>query len=203
MDLKVFTLGYMGVNSYILYDQEKGKAAVFDAPAEPERILGFLDENNLELEYIFLTHGHFDHIGSLSVLKSSTNAKILIHKDEEKYLNDSSLNLTFDPLPEVFADILINDGDSIDFCGTEIKIIHTPGHTVGGVCYYFDDCLICGDTLFQGSIGRFDFPLGDFATEIKSIKEKILTLPDDTKVYPGHGLSTSIGIERKENPYLS
>ncbi len=203
MDLKCFPLGYMGVNSYIIYDKEVGKAAVFDAPAESEKILGFLKENGLALEYIFLTHGHFDHIGSLSELKAATNAKVIIHKDEEKYLNDSSLNLTFEPLPELYADILITDGDRFEFCGTEIKVIHTPGHTVGGVCYYFDDCLICGDTLFQGSIGRFDFPLGDFATEIKSIKERILTLPDETKIYPGHGLSSTVGIERKENPYLS
>ena len=203
MELKTYTLGYMGVNSYILFDKEKGKAAVFDAPAEPEKILCFLNQHNLQLEYIFLTHGHFDHIGALDVLKAATNAKIVIHNDEEKYLNDSSLNLTFEPLPEVFADILANDGDIFEFCGTEIKVIHTPGHTVGGVCYYFDDNLICGDTLFQGSIGRFDFPLGDFATEIKSIKERIMILPDDTKVYPGHGLSTTVGIERKENPYLS
>ena len=203
MELKSFTLGYMGVNSYVIYDREKGKAAVFDAPAEPERILDFLNKNNLELEYIFLTHGHFDHIGSLAALKTATNAKIIIHKDEEKYLNDNSLNLSFEPLPETCADILTVDGENFDLCGVEIKVIHTPGHTVGGVCYYFDNCLICGDTLFQGSIGRFDFPLGDFSTEIKSIKERIMVLPDDTKVYPGHGLSTTVGIERKENPYLS
>ncbi len=203
MDFKIFTLGYMGVNSYVLYDKEAGKAAVFDAPAESEKILGFLNENNLKLEYIFLTHGHFDHIGCLFELKTATDAKVIIHKDEEKYLNDSSLNLTFEPLPELFADILTKDGEVFYFCGKEIWVIHTPGHTVGGVCYYFDDCLICGDTLFQGSIGRFDFPLGDFATEIKSIKERILTLPDATKLYPGHGLLTTVGIERKENPYLS
>ncbi len=203
MELKCMTLGYMGVNSYILFDKNSHKAALFDAPAEAERILKFLAENGLELEYIFLTHGHFDHIGALSELKTKTGAKIVIHKDEEKYLNDSALNLTFEPLPEVYADVLVNGEDIMEFCDTKIRIIHTPGHTVGGVCYYFDNILISGDTLFQGSIGRFDFPLGDFATEIKSIKEKILALPDETQVYPGHGLATTIGAERKENPYLS
>lgn len=203
MELKCMTLGYMGVNSYIIFDKNAHKAALFDAPAEAEKILKFLSENGLELEYIFLTHGHFDHIGALDELKTKTGAKIVIHKDEEKYLNDSSLNLTFEPLPEVHADVLVKDGELIEFCDKKIRIIHTPGHTVGGVCYYFDDILISGDTLFQVSIGRFDFPLGDFATEIKSIKEKILVLPDETQVYPGHGLSTTIGAERKENPYLS
>ena len=203
MEIKAFTLGYMGVNTYIIFNKKQGKAAVFDAPAEANKILGFLSENNLELEYIFLTHGHFDHIGTVDELKSATKAKVVVHKDEEKYLNDTSLNLSFEPLPQISADILVKDGELVSFCDTEIKIIHTPGHTEGGVCYYFDNILICGDTLFQGSIGRFDFPLGDFATEIKSIKEKLLVLPDETKVYPGHGLSTTIGIERKENPYIS
>lgn len=202
MELISFTLGYMGVNSYILFDKEKGKAAVFDAPAQSETIISFLAENNLSLEYIFLTHGHFDHIGSLYELKIATNAKIVVHKDEEKYLNDTSLNLSFEPLPRITPDVLTFDGDVFGLCGEQIKVIHTPGHTVGGVCYLFKDCLICGDTLFQGSIGRFDFPLGDFDVEIKSIKERIMTLPDDTKVYPGHGPATTVGIERKENPYL-
>ena len=197
-----FSLGDLATNSYVLFDEKAGVAALFDAPAEAEKILDFLNERGLSLKYIFLTHAHFDHILALGELKAATNAQIVIHTDEEQYLNDTKLNLSYMPLPEVKADILVSDGDVIDFSDVKIKVIHTPGHTLGGVCYMFDDTLVSGDTLFCGSIGRYDFPMGDFNTEIKSIKEKLLILPDKIKVYPGHGPSTTIGNERKENPYL-
>lgn len=197
-----FSLGDLVTNSYILFDEEAGQAVLFDAPDGAEKILNFLDENNLSLEYIFLTHAHFDHIGALYTLRTATKAKIVIHEAEEKYLNNSELNLSSEPLPTISADILIKDGDVFEFCGVEIKAIHTPGHTEGGVCYLFDNTLVSGDTLFLNSIGRFDFPLGSFEDEISSIKNKLMCLSDDIKVYPGHGFSTSIGRERKENPYL-
>ncbi len=202
MNFQRFSLGDMGTNAYIIFDEECKKAALFDAPAEAERILSFIDEKNLQLEYIFLTHAHFDHILALYELKQKTGAKVVLHKDEVQYLNDPSLNLSFEPLPELEFDISTEDGDVFELCGTKISVIHTPGHTVGSVCYLFDDILISGDTLFARSIGRFDFPLGSFEDEINSIKEKLMTLPDIIAVYPGHGGSTSIGIERKENPYL-
>lgn len=197
-----FSLGELVTNAYILFNEEDGKAVLFDAPAEPEKILDYLKKYNLSLEYIFLTHAHFDHILALEQLKKKTGAKVVLHELEEKYLNDSSLNLSNVELPHLSADNLVADGDVIDFCGTNIKVIHTPGHTIGGVCYLFDETLISGDTLFLKSIGRFDFPLGSFEEEIKSIKDKLMVLPDTTKVYPGHGFSTTIGRERKENPYL-
>ncbi len=197
-----FSLGDLATNSYVLYDEKSSVAALFDAPAEADVILGFLNEKGLSLKYIFLTHAHFDHILALKELKEATDAQIVIHKDEEQYLNNTGLNLSYFPLPEVKADVLVNDGDIIVFANTKIKVIHTPGHTLGGVCYHFDETLVSGDTLFYGSIGRYDFPMGDFDTEIRSIKEKLLILPDDIKVYPGHGPSTTIGNERKVNPYL-
>lgn len=202
MDFKKFTLGELATNSYVLFDEKSGVAALFDAPAEAERILDFLKEKELTLKYIFLTHAHFDHIIALSELKAATNAQIVIHYDEERYLNDTSLNLSYISLPKVDADIKVSDGDVIEFCDTKIKVIHTPGHTMGGVCYLYDEILVSGDTLFCGSIGRYDFPMGDYAAEINSIKEKLMPLPDNVKVYPGHGPSTTIGNERKENPYL-
>ncbi|MBE7024007.1 MAG: MBL fold metallo-hydrolase [Ruminococcaceae bacterium] len=202
MKFRSFSLGDMAVNAYLLFDEESKGAALFDAPMEAEDVLGFLRENGLTLEYIFLTHAHFDHIWALDAVKSATGAKVVVHRLEEKYLNDSSLNLSYMPLPTVSADILLEDGDTIDFHGTEIRVIHTPGHTEGGVCYLFDVFLVCGDTLFKGAIGRFDFPGGDYKTEIRSIKEKLMVLPDSLNVYPGHGAATTIGDERKENPYL-
>ncbi len=202
MQFHRFTLGDLATNSYLLYDEKSGDAALFDAPAEAEKILDFLKYKRLNLKYVFLTHAHFDHIMALTELKTSTDANIVIHRDEEQYLNNTSLNLSYMPLPEVKADIIVADGDVIEFCNTIIKVIHTPGHTLGGVCYQFDETLISGDILFYGSIGRYDFPMGDFDTEINSIKEKLLILPDDIRVYPGHGPSTTIGNERKENPFL-
>ncbi len=202
MIFRRFSLGSLVTNSYIYYSEETGKAVLFDAPAEPGKILDYLNKNNLTLEYIFLTHAHYDHIGALSELKSATGAKVVIHEKEEKYLNDSTLNLSNEPLPSLSADILTKDGDVFEFCDVEIKVIHTPGHTEGGVCYLFENILVSGDTLFLKSIGRFDFPLGSFEDEINSIKNKLMCLSDDVKVYPGHGFSTSIGRERKENPYL-
>ncbi len=202
MDFQRFVLGELSTNSYLLFDENSGVAVLFDAPAEAEKILGFLTERKLCLKYIFLTHAHFDHIMALSELKSATGAQIVVHRDEEQYLNDTSLNLSYVPLPAVKADVIVDDGDIIECCDVKIKVIHTPGHTMGGVCYLFDETLICGDTLFCGSIGRYDFPMGDFYTEIKSIKEKLLILPDNIKAFPGHGPSTTIGNERKENPYL-
>lgn len=202
MVLHRFSLGELVTNAYVLFNEEEGKAVLFDAPAEPETILNYLEKHGIVLEYIFLTHAHFDHIMALDDLKKSTGAKVVVHELEERYLNDNGLNLSEKPLPHLSADILVTDGDVIDFCGTQIKVIHTPGHTLGGVCYLFDETLISGDTLFLKSIGRFDFPLGSFEEEITSIKEKLMILPDTVKVYPGHGFSTSIGKERKENPYL-
>ncbi len=202
MKLHRFSLGSMVTNSYILFSEEERRAVLFDAPAEPEKILKYLEERGLSLEYIFLTHAHFDHILALSELKAATGAKIVLHQNEEQYLNDISLNLSYTELPHIDADILIKEGDTFDFCETQIKVIHTPGHTVGSVCYYLGDTLISGDTLFLGSIGRFDFPFGSFDDEISSIKEKLMLLPDGVKVCPGHGFTTSIGRERKENPYL-
>lgn len=202
MKLHRFSLGSMVTNSYVLFSEEEGRAVLFDAPAEPEKILKYLEERGLSLEYIFLTHAHFDHILALGELKAATGARIVLHRDEEQYLNDVSLNLSYTELPHIDADVLTKEGDVFDFCETQIKVIHTPGHTVGSLCYYFDDTLISGDTLFLGSIGRFDFPLGSFEDEISSIKDKLMLLPDGVKVCPGHGFTTSIGRERKENPYL-
>jgi glyoxylase-like metal-dependent hydrolase (beta-lactamase superfamily II) len=202
MEFQRFSLGDLATNSYVLYDQAKGVAALFDAPAQADVILDFLNGKGVELKYIFLTHAHFDHIMALKELKEATGAKIVVHNDEEQYLNNTELNLSYFPLPDVKADILVNDGDIVEFADLRIKVIHTPGHTLGGVCYLFEKTLVSGDTLFYGSIGRYDFPMGDFDTEINSIKEKLLILPDDIKVYPGHGPSTTIGNERKGNPYL-
>lgn len=199
-------LGELGANCYITADEETGRACIFDAPGDAERILAYMDKKGLKLEYIFLTHAHFDHIMALDELKRATGAKVYIHSDDVEMLNNTELNLSADcnvTLPRLGYDAVVSDGDVIETPCGEVRVIHTPGHTKGSVCYLLNgDTLISGDTLFKRSIGRSDGPGGSYENEIFAIKEKLMTLDDDVKVYPGHGFSTSIGAERKENPFL-
>ncbi len=200
-----FILGNYVTNCYLIADDETKNGVLFDAPADCDKILDYAAKNGITIKYICLTHAHFDHILALNELKEKTGAQIMLHKEEEKYLTDPSLNLLGEAASDVIipkADILLKDGDLITLDGLEFKVIHTPGHTAGGSCYLIDNVLISGDTLFSGSIGRYDFPLGSLEDELRSIKDKLLVLDDETKVYPGHGFSTTIGKQRKENPCL-
>lgn len=200
-----FILGNFVTNCYLVADEDTKNAILFDAPAEADKILDYLKKNDLTLKKVFLTHSHFDHILALQEVIDATNAELLMHKDEEKYLKDPALNLAGEHSGEVNtpdAYQLLSDGDEIVLDSIKIKVIHTPGHTQGSACYFVNDILISGDTLFSGSIGRTDFPLGSFDDIISSIKGKLMLLNDETKVYPGHGFSTTIGKQRKENPYL-
>ncbi len=200
-----FVLGDYVTNCYLIADDETKNAVLFDAPANADKILDYCSKNGINIKYICLTHAHFDHIMALNDLKESTGAKLLLHEKEEQYLSDPRLNLLGEAAEEVTIpspDRLLKDGDIIELDSLSFKVIHTPGHTQGGVCYLIDNVLISGDTLFSGAIGRYDFPLGSLNEELCSIKEKLLVLDDETKVYPGHGFSTTIGKQRKENPYL-
>ena len=205
MIFKRFILGSYVTNCYLVADDVTKNAVLFDAPADTEKIMDYCAQNEIKIKYICLTHAHFDHILALNELKEKTGAMLLLHEKEDKYLTDPNLNLLglagIDAtIPK--ADRLLKDGDTINLDSLNFKVIHTPGHTEGGACYLIDNLLISGDTLFSGSIGRYDFPLGSVEVELRSIKEKLLILDDDTKVYPGHGFSTTIGKERKENPCL-
>ena len=200
-----FTLGNMSTNCYIAASEETKNAVLFDAPDEAKKILGFINDNGLKLCYVMLTHAHFDHIMALDEILKETGAKLLLHENEEKYLNNPALNLAAMipvDIPEFKEYQTVSDGEKLIVDDIEIKVIHTPGHTEGSVCYFMGETLVSGDTLFQRSIGRADFPLGSFNDEILSITDKLMALEDSVKVYPGHGFSTTIGCERKENPYL-
>ena len=202
----IFILGDMVTNCYLIADEETKNAVLFDAPAESNEILDYIEKHGLTLKKVLLTHAHFDHILALEEIIKKTGAELILHVKEDQYLKDPDLNLAGCRwaslnLPE--ADKLVNDGDLVLLDSLKIKVIHTPGHTAGSTCYLMDDILISGDTLFSGSIGRFDFPLGSFEDEIRSIKEKLMVLDDSVKVYPGHGFSTTIGKQRKENPYIA
>lgn len=198
-------VGALATNCYIVEDTDTKSAMIIDAPDEADRILEFVDEKGLTVTDIVLTHGHFDHIFALHDLKAKTNATVSVFEKTVAFLSDPVLNLchyTGDEFLPFKPDRVFFDGDVLTFGKNEFKVIATPGHTEDSICLLCGDILISGDTLFYRSVGRCDHPTGDMKTELHSIKEKLLALPDDTKVYPGHGPSTTIGDERKENFYI-
>lgn len=202
--VKTLSHGMMGTNTYLVKD-EKGSVLVVDPAVFDAKLEELLkSENVTSLDYILLTHGHFDHITGVSELKEKYGGKIVIHKDDEKAFWDDNVSLsgsfgTPANYPEK-ADITVEDGDTLPFSYDEIKVIHTPGHTVGGVCYALGDNLFSGDTLFKGSIGRSDFPGGNMLTLIRSVG-KLKKLGINYSVYPGHGESTTFDYENKTNPF--
>ncbi|MBQ3022202.1 MAG: MBL fold metallo-hydrolase [Clostridia bacterium] len=200
MNIKTMTLGLMGVNCYILTDS--GEAAVIDPGAECEKITDYLNESGCALKKILLTHGHFDHIGALCDLAEETGAKVYVHSGDSKMLTDNGANLSFmtgERIKPYEADVLLDDITEIPLGNTVIKVLHTPGHSSGSVSYLWGDNIFCGDLLFRGSIGRYDF--GNLTQELRSIRFLTDTLDDSVKVFPGHGESTTIGFENNNNPY--
>ena len=194
------------MNSYIIFDDETRDAVVVDPGDEGEKIIEDIKEADFALKYIINTHGHFDHVGANKLVKEATGALLAIHKEDACLLKDAQSNallfgLTVNPSPE--PDLLLEDGSNIPLAGESLKVIHTPGHTRGGICINFNNILIVGDTLFAGSVGRTDLPGGSYEVLLSSIHNQLLTFDDDVKVYPGHGPATTIGEERKNNPFLS
>ncbi|NLW45562.1 MAG: MBL fold metallo-hydrolase [Syntrophomonadaceae bacterium] len=198
--------GGMGANCYIIGCEETREGAVIDPGAGAEAILRIIREENLKIKYIINTHGHIDHIGANARIKEATGADILIHEADAKMLTSAAANFSMlmgRRITSPPASRLLKDGDIIKIGTTiELEVIHTPGHTPGGICLKTGNILFSGDTLFAGSIGRTDFPGGSYKTLINSIKEKLMCLDDDVIVYPGHMQPTTIGFERKHNPFL-
>lgn len=206
MLLKHLVVGSIGTNCYLVGCQETKEAAVIDPGGDADRILQAVKEDNLQVKYIINTHGHGDHIQANGPLQKATGAQILIHRLDAECLIDperSLLAFMGDKTGGPAADRMLEDGHVIAI-GTTVKldVLHTPGHTKGGICLKSDRLIFTGDSLFAGSIGRTDLPGGSFPELIQSIKEKILPLDDQFLVYPGHGPSTTVGIERRENPFL-
>lgn len=195
-----------GENMYILVDEETKKCAVVDPGGAEDKILSYIKNNGLILEYILLTHGHGDHIGAVKSIREKTGAKVVAHTDEKELLNDNRKNLSC-MMPhcgpqELDADIYVNDKEKLTLGNLKLSFIHTPGHTKGGICIRVNDDMFTGDTLFAGSIGRTDFIGGSYKELEKSLK-KLSKYENDVKIHPGHGPSSTLGIEKTSNPYMS
>lgn len=194
-----------GTNTWLLYDDVSLEGVLVDPAAPSEMLLERIKDLNLKIKMIINTHGHGDHIGGNAFFAERLNAPLAIHKDDAAMLTDNLKNLSAymgSSLPIKAADVLLEDGYTLNLGEHELKVIHTPGHTPGGICLYIDKYLISGDTLFELSIGRTDFPGGSHTDLIRSIREKLFVLPDDVIVFPGHGPQTTIGLEKSNNPFL-
>jgi glyoxylase-like metal-dependent hydrolase (beta-lactamase superfamily II) len=200
-------LGQMQTNCFIVENTDTKEAFVFDPGDEGERIMAYLDKIGARLAGVCLTHGHFDHIMALPyLLEQKPDISIYLHEDEVDVLADPNLNLSsmMGMKLSMKATDLVKDGQIIEILGEKARCIHVPGHTKGGVCYYFENegWLISGDTLFKQSIGRTDFPTGDLEALLNGIRTKLFTLPFETEVFAGHCPPTTIGEENRSNPFL-
>jgi glyoxylase-like metal-dependent hydrolase (beta-lactamase superfamily II) len=203
--IKTLPLGPIMANCFIVGCENTKSAVVIDPGDEVNKILLAMADSKLTVKYIINTHGHFDHVGANKRLKDATNAPILIHKADADMLAQVSMSaMAFGMSGENSppADRTIDEVDKITFGDITLTVIHTPGHSLGGVSLWVDGVVFVGDSLFAGSIGRTDFPGGDYDTLIKSIKTKLFPLGDDVVVYSGHGPETTIGREKRFNPFL-
>lgn len=216
-ELKIgrMVLGVCGTNTYFVYREGTEECIVIDPADYGRQIFANLKKNNLRAVGILLTHGHFDHIWGVEGLKAAANevaehhgydsVQVFACEAERELLQDAGLNVSENAgrACALDADVYVKDGEEISIAGISCRVIATPGHTEGGCCFYFEEAgfCVCGDTIFQESVGRTDLPTGSMGTLVRSIKEKLFVLPEDIKLYPGHGDSTTVGHEKKYNPF--
>ena len=204
MIIKTLMVGPLQVNCHIIGDEKSGKAMVVDPGGDADMIMKEVNRNNLTVEYIVITHGHFDHIGATSSLKEKTGAKVLIHEAEAEIFSAApglakyfGMGISKPPQPDQF----LKDGEIIKVGDLQFKVMHLPGHSPGGIALYGEGIAVTGDTLFAGSIGRTDLPGSEEALIWKSLG-RLIALPEDTKVLCGHGPASTIGREKKMNPFV-
>mgnify|MGYP001002308220 FL=1 len=203
MKFKRLTNGILSSNTYIIGNGTEG--AVIDPGTEASLIMKEIDNMSLKIKYIILTHAHIDHMLYVDELRALTGAKVAVHEDDASALGDPWKNASsLFGLSNKFsdADILLKDNDILKIGDLDLKIIHTPGHTPGGICILVNNDIFTGDTLFRESIGRTDLGTGDAEKIMDSLKNKLMVLDDNIKVHPGHGTATTIGYERANNPFL-
>ncbi|MCE5197475.1 MAG: MBL fold metallo-hydrolase [Armatimonadota bacterium] len=206
LDFAEVVVGMLEVNCYVLWDTDTLKAAIIDPGDDIDDIMRVVDSRGLDVEWILLTHGHFDHTFRVSQIAQHYNAKIGMQAlDLQLPIQTLALGEPFyNSAQFVMFEVtdLLNDGDVIKLGESEIKIMHTPGHSQGGLCFVTSAGIFSGDTIFAGSVGRSDFPGGSHEQLIESIESKIMILDDSTRLFPGHGPMTTVGYERESNPYL-
>ncbi|ENZ02135.1 MBL fold metallo-hydrolase [Clostridium thermobutyricum] len=199
MIIKAIPAGIYDANCYILIDEKTREGAIIDPGGDELKLERIIKDLDFKPKFILLTHAHMDHVGGVEYLSKLLKIPFYMHENEEHYIEND--NTVFGNIRK--ADGFLKEDTKLNIGNLDIKVIHTPGHTQGGVCFLVDGKLFSGDTLFQGSIGRTDFPGGDMNTILNSIKDKLLILGDEVEVYPGHGPKTTIGFEKKINPFLN
>lgn len=207
MRIDTFTDMSFGTNNYLIWDESSHKALLIDAGASALEIIEFLEKNSLQLEAVLLTHGHPDHTVDAKRIKDVTGADVYMHKADAEVAGAMPAELLemlgFSDL-ELPGDIKdLSDGQELEIAGFKVKVLHTPGHSPGSVSFLIEDALFDGDLVFQGSIGRTDFPGGDFRVLLDSVNRKIFTLDSNTNIYPGHMGPTTVAREKLSNPFLT
>ena len=205
LQIDTLVLGMVATNCYLAWNKNTREALVVDPAALPERIISAMESRDVKPVAILLTHGHFDHIGAVDALREKYKIPVLLLDKEQEIMENEDKNLSsvFGRGFSAKADHFLHDEDVVSYAGVEIKVLHTPGHTIGGACYYIpeEQVLFSEDTLFLCSVGRTDFPTGSMGQLHDSIHRKLFVLPDETEVFPGHNEPTSIGYEKQHNPY--
>ena len=202
MKIKPFVIGMVSTNCYLVINEETKETIVIDPAHHPKKMLDYIEEKGLEVKAILLTHGHFDHIMGIDAFLKVYDIPVYVHEDDKETMNNPAYNLSGS---YSFSDsVYLKDGEILNLAGMEFKVIHTPGHTPGCACYYMEaeKVLFSGDTLFEMSVGRTDFPNSSTKALVKSVREKLFVLPEDVLVFPGHMGETSIGYEKLHNMYV-
>ena len=206
MRIQQYIVSVCATKCYFVINDDTGEVLIIDPGASAKQLAEKVKEHGLKPVGILLTHGHFDHAAAAEELSQLLDVKIFAHEAEQETLEMPGLNLSgWEGKAENYhADVYLKDEQELELAGFKVRVLFTPGHTVGGCCYYFVEqgAVFSGDTLFEGSIGRTDFPKGSASQLIRAIHEKLMHMPDETAVYPGHGDMTSIGTERVNNPFL-
>lgn len=206
MKIERYVLGTLGTNCYLIKNEQTKELVIVDPATCPDYMVSHIRHEGYVPKAIFLTHGHFDHVMGIEGWVREFDIPVYLHEDEKAILEDPELNLSamFGAGYSYNRVECLKDGQELQVAGLTFQVIHTPGHTVGGCCYYAETegILISGDTLFCQSVGRSDFPTGSMSVLVHSIKEKLFLLPGDTKVYPGHNEETGIGQEKLYNPFI-